>query len=92
MKLTDAFIQVLCSIAGSGNVNMEEGHLEMYGRDYTEDLFYAPSCVVMPETAETVADSGIYTRGRHRPERWKPAGKWRSCTQHRKTQSNTANR
>ncbi len=65
-------IQDLCSIAGSGNVIKEEGRLEMYGRDYTEDLFYPPSCVVLPETAEVVAAVlqfcnqnriPVYTRG-----------------------------
>jgi glycolate oxidase len=72
MKLTDAMIQDLCSIAGSGNVIKEEGRLEMYGRDYTEDLFYPPSCVVLPETAEVLAAVlqfcnqnriPVYTRG-----------------------------
>jgi glycolate oxidase len=72
MKLTDAFIQGLCSLAGSDNVITDEGHLQQYGRDYTEDLFYQPYCVVMPETAETVAAVlrycnecriPVYTRG-----------------------------
>lgn len=64
------FITSLKSIAGEGNVLTTE--ISDYGKDYTEDLFFAPEIVVKPETAEQVAailklcnnsSTPVYTRG-----------------------------
>jgi glycolate oxidase len=72
MNLESSFIDKLISIVGKNNVILQNTLLEQYGRDYTEDLFFVPGCVVLPETPESVAAVlhwcnenrvAVYTRG-----------------------------
>jgi glycolate oxidase len=72
MNLTEAFMQSLFAAVGKENVITDKEPLVAYGRDYTEDLQYLPSCAVLPETPETVAavlklcnenKIPVYTRG-----------------------------
>jgi len=72
MNLESSFIDTLISIVGKNNVILQNTLLEQYGRDYTEDLFFVPGCVVLPETPESVAAVlhwcnenrvAVYTRG-----------------------------
>ncbi|MBM3919804.1 MAG: FAD-binding protein [Sphingomonadales bacterium] len=72
MNLTESFVKNLIGIAGAENVLLDTMKLQAYGRDYTEDLQYQPSCAVMPDSAEAVAavlkicneqKIPVYTRG-----------------------------
>lgn len=72
MYLSNSFIETLESIVGKNNVIANGDTLQQYGRDYTEDLFFLPGCVVLPETPEAVAavlkccnenNVPVYTRG-----------------------------
>lgn len=72
MNLPETLIGSLTSIVGKDNVMLQTADLEPFGRDYTEDLFFLPQCVVMPETPEAVAavlrccnenKTPVYTRG-----------------------------
>ncbi|MBM3398977.1 MAG: FAD-binding protein [Bacteroidetes bacterium] len=72
MNVTEALVKGLMALAGSENVITDAANLQAYGRDYTEDLQYEPSCVVMPDNPEAVAavlkycnksKIPVYTRG-----------------------------
>jgi glycolate oxidase len=72
MNLTANFIDGLVSIVGATNIILEKPQMEPFGRDYTEDLYFLPGCVVFPDTPECVAAVlkhcnenaiPVYTRG-----------------------------
>jgi glycolate oxidase len=52
-KVSPEFISKLKSICGEGNVLTSQ--LESFAKDYTEDLFYLPEVVVIPETKEEIS-------------------------------------
>lgn len=65
-------ITKLKEIAGEANVISDSSEMKPYGSDHTEDLFFMPGIVVIPETAEQVAqilkvcndfEVAVYTRG-----------------------------
>jgi glycolate oxidase len=73
-KVNDAIIQQLKSIVGSDNVITDPLVINDYGRDYTEDLFFPPECVVKPETAEKVAELLKFCNDHHLPVTPRGAG------------------
>jgi glycolate oxidase len=54
-RLTSESIAQLQAICKQGNSITEHDKLEIYGRDYTEDLSYTPELVLFPENTEQVS-------------------------------------
>lgn len=70
--LSPEFLQALSKLSGNENIVLLKADLDKYGRDYTEDLFFAPAAAVLPQSAEEVAAIlklcnehrvPVYTRG-----------------------------
>ncbi len=70
MMVSNECIELIKSTVGEQHVHTQ--NIENYGRDYTEDLFFAPQIVVKPGSAAEVAavlrlcnehKISVYTRG-----------------------------
>lgn len=70
--MPDGFTDELIAALGHENVIRDPALMFPYGSDYTEDLRFIPACVVLPDTAESVAavlkicnrhKVAVYTRG-----------------------------
>jgi glycolate oxidase len=53
--VTSGILEELSRILGTGNVLTDASTLDIYGRDETEDLYFAPEVVVRPATLDGVS-------------------------------------
>ena len=52
-RIDKRMAEALCQIVGEGNYKTDLESLDRYGRDYTDDLSFAPELVLFPSnTAE----------------------------------------
>ena len=52
--------EALCQIVGEGNYKIDAKTLEVYGRDYTEDLLFIPELVLLPRATIEVSKIAKY--------------------------------
>ncbi|MFM6984664.1 MAG: FAD-binding oxidoreductase [Chitinophagaceae bacterium] len=73
-RLTTEDITALQSFCGSGNSIVSGEQLEIYGRDYTEDLSYTPDLVLLPSNTQEVSQIATYCNTRRLPLTCRGAG------------------
>ena len=54
-NINKSHIEILVGISGQNNVLTDTENIEKYGKDETEDLFYAPEVIIKPETTDEVS-------------------------------------
>ena len=54
-RIDKRMAEALCQIVGEGNYKTDIESLDRYGRDYTEDLSFAPELVLLPSSTEMVS-------------------------------------
>lgn len=63
----EALLQKLSALLGPQSVRADPEHLEIYGRDETEDLYFPPLCALLPRSKEEIAALVAFARERKLP-------------------------